>query len=146
MNRTEILRGQHESAMVMAHRLLELIEAFRPGHCVQPILDQVSRLHGILRVHLAQEDIELYPSLLASHDLAVASLARQFVDEMGSLAIDLECFARHWSSPAGISANFAEFSEAAHDLLVRLAVRIELEDRQLYPLVDGTAELHRNAA
>ncbi len=147
MIKTDILRQQHEAALDMAQRLLDLIDAYRPGRPAHPILMQLNRLYGILRVHLAQEDVELYPALIASNDPHVARTARQYVSEMGSLAIDLECFAQHWSCSASIAGNFEEFSEAARAMMLELAVRIEREDKYLYPMADAvTAERRRDAA
>lgn len=146
MSNTDILRDQHGAALAMAQRLLELIEDFRPGASGDPILMQLNRLYGIVRVHLAQEDVELYPALLASPDPMVARTARKFVDDMGDLAVDLEWFARHWSSTASIVGNFAEFRHAANELVLRLAVRIDLETRLLYPLAEAGPEPRRNAA
>ena len=139
MIKLDLLRRQHDAALDMAQRLLGLIDGYRPGNSATPILMQLNRLYGVLRVHLAHEDVELYPVLMASGDRNVARTAQHYVDEMGGLALHLECFARHWSCSASISANFAEFAQAANDLMLALAVRIEREDRYLYPLLDSRA-------
>lgn len=146
MIKTDILRQQHEAALDMAQRLLDLMDAYRPGAPAFPILMQLNRLYGILRIHLAQEDVGLYRMLMASSDRDIARIARQYVDEMGGLAIDLECFAQHWSCSASIASNFEEFSEAARALMLELAVRIEREDKYLYPLADAVTQPKRNAA
>ena len=147
MVKIDILCRQHDAALDMAQRLLELIEGYRAGTPTFPILMQLNRLYGILRVHLAHEDVELYPALMASADPKIARQARRFVDEMGDLATNLECFAQHWSCSAGIANNFAEFSEAARELMLALATRIERENRYLYPLAEvAIAEQRRDAA
>lgn len=146
MSKLDLLRQQHDSALAMAQRLLELIEAYRPGGPGYPILIQLNRLYGLLRVHLALEDIQLYPALMSSGDRSVARTARRYVDEMGGLAAEMESFARHWSCSASITGNFAEFREAAHDLVLALAVRIERETQQLYPLVEVAMESRADAA
>lgn len=146
MTKLDILRRQHDAALDMAQRLLELIDGFRPGCPGYPILMQLNRLYGILRIHFAQEDVQLYPQLMASPDPAVAQLARQYSGEMGSLALDLECFARHWSCSASIAGNFVEFRDEANDLMMRLVVRIDRESRQLYPLAEAEPEPRRRAA
>lgn len=140
MTKIDILRRQHDEALNMAQRLLELIDAYRPGSPAQSILMQLNRLYGVLRVHLAHEDVELYPALTASTDPEIARTARHYVDEMGGLALNLECFARHWSCSASIVSNFQEFSQAANDLMLALAVRIERENQFLYPLADRAIE------
>jgi hemerythrin-like domain-containing protein len=148
MIKTDILRSQHDAALDMAQRLLELIDGYRTGRSAYPILMQLNRLYGVLRVHLAHEDVELYPALIRAGDPKIARTAQHYVEEMGSLALDLECFARHWSCSASIANNFAEFAQAANDLMLALAVRIERENRHLYPLAEaeiGTAP-QRDAA
>ena len=137
MIKIDILRLQHDTALDMAQRLLELIDSYRPGNPANPILMQLNRLYGVMRVHLAHEDVELYPALMASTDPNIARTAEHYVSEMGGLALTLECFARHWSCSASIVNNFEEFSQAANDLVLALAVRIERENRYLYPLAES---------
>ena len=139
MVKIDILRAQHDEALAMADRLIELADHYDPRSAGIPLLMQFNRLLGLLRVHLAHEDVELYPALTASRDPLVARTAQRFVDEMGGMAIELECFARRWSSSASIAGNIEEFREGAHTLMLTLAVRIERENRILYPLVEAEA-------
>jgi len=140
------LRRQHDAALVMSGRLFDLIDSYAGGRDAFAIAMQLTRLVGLLRIHLAQEDVQLYPSLIASEDPEVAKLARIYAEEMGGLATELEIFAQHWSCSASIGGAFDEFREDAHMLLMALSVRIEREDRYLYPLVDATASGGRKAA
>lgn len=148
MIKIDILRRQHEAALAMAQQLLELVEAYEPGEPTYPLLMQFNRLFSILRVHLVQEDVQLYPSLMASGDPQAARTAQAYVAEMGGLAAQLECFAMHWSCSASIASRFEEFREAVHELMLALAVRIEREEQQLYPLAMRLIEStdQRNAA
>ena len=146
MMKLDILRGQHDAALDMAQRLLELIDAYRPGGPGYPILMQLNRLYGVMRVHFAHEDVELYPALVGSADPKVARTAQVYVEEMGGLALNLECFARQWSCSASITNNFAEFSQAANDMMLALAVRIERENQYLYPLAEAVAAQPRRDA
>ncbi|HYC95123.1 MAG TPA: hemerythrin domain-containing protein [Sphingomicrobium sp.] len=146
MAKLNILRGQHDDALNMAQRLVELIDGYEAGAPAHQILMQLNRLYGVLRVHLAHEDVELYPFLLKSADPKVARIARLYVEEMGNVALDLECFAQHWSCSASIATNFQEFREAAHDLLIALVVRIERENQYLYPLAEADAAGTQKAA
>jgi hypothetical protein len=147
MVNTEILRKQHDAALLMADRLIDLVDNYDPRTAAIPILMQLNRLLGILRVHLAHEDVELYPKLIESNDPEVARTASAFVTEMGSLAMDLEWFAQHWSCSASIAGNIDEFRDGVHQLVLALAVRIERENRYLYPLAETHPEMpHRDAA
>lgn len=130
------LRSQHDAAMCMAERLIDLIDDYRCEADALPIAVQFSRLVGLLRVHLAQEDVQLYPELVASNDREVTKLALAYVSEMGGLANELELSARRWSSSAVIAADFVDFAESMRDLVLQLAFRIERENRHLYPLAE----------
>jgi hypothetical protein len=130
------LRGQHDAAMSMADRLIDLIDEYRGEADALPIALQFNRLVGLLRVHLAQEDVQLYPELVASGDRDIARLALAYVSEMGSLASELELFAKRWTSSAVIASEFETFAEDARDLVLKLAFRIERENRHLYPLAE----------
>ena len=118
----------------MAERLLDLVNEYRSAADALPIALQLNRLVGLLRVHLAQEDVQLYPELIASGDPETARMALAYASEMGGLAGELELFAQRWSSSVGIAAAFAEFAEVTRELMLRLATRIERENRYLYPL------------
>jgi hypothetical protein len=99
-----------------------------------------------LRVHLAYEDVELYPSLMDSRDPGAARTAAAYFAEMGGLATDLEYFARHWSCSVSIAGNIDEFRHDLHELMLALAVRIERENRYLYPLAESHPEMRRRNA
>lgn len=133
------LRHQHDAAISMGDRLLDLIDSYRGDVDAYPIALQFNKLVGLLRVHLAQEDVQLYPDLMASSDSKTAKLAKAYVAEMGSLASELELFAQRWSSSAVIATDFDEFAEATRELILQLVVRIERENRYLYPLAEPPA-------
>jgi hypothetical protein len=147
MVNTEILRQQHDAALSMADRLIDLADNYKPATPAIPILMQLNRLLGLLRVHLAHEDVELYPRLIDSSDPNVARTAANYFAEMGGLATDLEYFSRHWSCSVSIAGNIDEFRHDLHELILALAVRIERENRYLYPLAETHPEMpHRDAA
>jgi hypothetical protein len=147
MVNTEILRQQHDAALSMADRLIDLADNYKPQTSAIPILMQLNRLLGILRVHLAHEDVELYPSLMDSSDPDVARTAATYFAEMGGLATDLEYFSRHWSCSVSVAGNIDEFRHDLHELVLALAVRIERENRYLYPLAECHRQMpHRDAA
>ncbi len=143
---TEILREQHDAALAMADRLIDLVDSYEQPQPIYPIVMQLNRLLGLLRVHLAHEDVDLYPRLIASEDPDVARLAQVYVDEMGGLAANLEQFARYWSCSASIAGAFGEFREGVHEMMLVLAVRIERENLYLYPLAEAEARHQRDAA
>ena len=140
MIKIDHLRSQHDDALAMAERLLDLVDQFDRRSAAIPVLMQLNRLLGLLRVHLALEEVQLSPLLMASPDSKVARTARRHADERDQLAIDLECFARSWPGAESIAANFDRFRDAAHQLVLALAVRIERENLYLYPLAEAEAQ------
>lgn len=134
------LRHQHDVAISIGDRLLELVDTYRCDADAYPIALQFNKLVGLLRVHLAQEDVQLYPDLMSSSDARTARLAKTYVAEMGSLAFELELFAQRWSSSAVIATDFDEFAQATRELILQLVVRIERENRYLYPLAESPAQ------
>jgi len=139
------LKNQHDDAMAMADRLIDLIDDYHGEEDALPIAVQFSKLAGLFRVHFAQEDVQLYPELVAMGDREVARLAITYAAEMGGLANELETFVRRWPSSAVIASSFAEFAAAARQLVLALVVRIERENRFLYPLVEATGAALRSA-
>jgi hemerythrin-like domain-containing protein len=146
MTSTDNLRRQHDAALAMSDRLLDLMDSYDGGRDTYAIAMQLNRLVGLLRIHLAQEDVHLYPALAASGDPAVSQLALAYANEMGGQAIELEIFAQHWSCTASIAGAFDEFRKEADALLLAIAARIERENRYLYPLADAAAATQRKAA
>ncbi len=134
---TEPLRREHEAALAISCGLFDLIERYPKERDAYAIVLQLNKLVGLLRIHFAHEDVGLYPALTALKGKRVAKLARSYSDEMGGLALEIEQFARNWASSAVIAIDFDEFRGEAHALLLALAVRIEREDRYLYPLADA---------
>ena len=148
MKQIDVLRGQHDTALAMAHRLLELVDNYKPGHSAYPILMQVNRLFGMLRAHFAQEDAVVYSALAASRNPRKARTAKAFAREMGGLATDLEDFTRHWCCSAAIASGFDEFRISVNALVLAIAARIERENRFLLPLAEEEEALppQRDAA
>lgn len=141
----KILIGQHDAAMAIAQRLLFLIDSHRGSEDAFAIALQLAKLFGLLRMHLAHEDTELYPSLATSANPEVAELARAYMMEMGSLAESFEQFALRWSSSAVIATSFEQFRTGAFDLIAALEVRIERKV-YLYPMAALVAPKKKRAA
>lgn len=135
------LKNQHDAALAMADRLIELVDEYRQDGDALPIAIQLSKFVGLLRVHFAQEDVQLFPELVALGDRNIARVTLTYAAEMGGLANELEGFVERWSSAAAIARNFSEFADAARDLVLAITVRIERENRFLYPLIETSEKL-----
>lgn len=138
--RTANLRRQHDTALAIAGEIMEAIPALieKPAReqAVRITL-QLAKLTGLLRIHFAQEDRALYPSLMASGRGGVAEVARRFFDEMGQIGPLYDAFAVKWSNADTLAAAPAEFQAECQTIFSALADRIARENDVLYPLVDA---------
>lgn len=140
MARTDMLRRQHDAAVVIVEEISASIYNFREARDAYAIALKLAKLKGLLRIHFAQEDRSLYPAMMASSDAEVAATAATFQKEMGHLGAAFESFADRWSTSAAIAANFDQFREESADLFGKLANRIERENEDLYRLADTIDE------
>ncbi len=95
----------------------------------------VSRLAGLLKIHLLEEDEFLYPRLMKSNDDSVKNMAEQYNIEMGSLAAEYALFKGKYNMANKIKDNLAEFLLEGKRIINRLKIRIEKENFELYRLV-----------
>lgn len=137
MSRTTVLRRQHDTALQHASRILEQVDRYQGCDDAHGISVSLAKLLGLLRIHLAQEDKSLYPSMIKSGDERVAAVAERFVAEMGGLAESLGVFASRWSNSAAIASNFDDFRRESRIIIGALDSRIARENEELYPLVDA---------
>lgn len=146
MSRTFNLRRQHDTALELVDQIAR--QTSRMGD--RPTRDQafgvsllLGRLAGLLRIHFAQEDKSLYPSLIAA-DGESGHIAQQFAREMGEIGPKFEAFIDQWCSSEAILKNAPGFRNESSRLFTALADRIERENEILYPLVEPTS-LQTNA-
>jgi hypothetical protein len=93
-------------------------------------------LTGKLLVHLAAEDYDLYPKLIASTDRETATTAKQFQDEMGGLKGAFQAYYGKWNTPELVQGDPAGFIDDTQGVFEALGARVEKENTVLYPLAD----------
>jgi len=91
-------------------------------------------------MHLAQEDLGVYPILLRHADVRVRETAQQFQDTMGGLSHQFEGFLERWKTSDTLQAAPEPFIQETRDLFEALAKRILSEDTILYPLADNPGQ------
>lgn len=96
----------------------------------------LSELSGKLIVHLAAEDMLLYPQLLECKDPAARTLASRFIAEMGSIAQVFKNYVVRWNATTDIQSNPQAFVAETRAIIKALDERIHKENTQLYPLAD----------
>ena len=137
MTSTFLFRRQHGDAMAMIDRVRRLLDRCHGADRAAEIMLMLTKLTQLMRVHFAQEDYCLYPSLIASADPEVAEAAKAFQREMGELWEQYEGFARTWSTATVIIMFFEEFKAECATIFAAIDDRCSRENELLFPLADA---------
>lgn len=129
------LHGQHRVIIRLASDLTGLAADLRTRDDAVEARLLLERLDRVLALHLDLEDRELYPTLAASHDVDVHGLAKDCVEEMGGLAQVWAGHLARWCVD-GIHGDPSRFATATHALMEAVALRVDREERELYPLAE----------
>ncbi len=100
------------------------------------IAEELKALGRIVVMHLAAEDRVLYPSLSKQPNAKLAQMSRQYQEEMGGLASDLQTFIRQWIRVSELAHHPEEFRSDANRVLAAAHARIQRENREFYPMVE----------
>ena len=103
------------------------------------IAAQVVQVSGLVKLHLAGEDRNLYPALEESGDARLVRMSRAYRDEMKDIAQAYLGFAARWNTARQVALEPDGFRTDANLVLRRLFERIQREDREFYPAVDAAA-------
>jgi hypothetical protein len=128
---TSIYRRQHDELGRLVGALAAILETGTPAD----LRTALARLAGVLKVHLAMEDKNMYPRLLEHADPGVRSLATEYRRTMSDLAPAFTSYYDRWSETA-IERDRRGFAEATKGIAAALAARISLENDNLYAMVD----------
>lgn len=130
----ERLRAEHAALIALARIVTELLQAPGPAQPTQ-LASARARLREMLVRHLKCEDWILYPRLRATGDPDLMRITRESELEMGDLAEEYVAYDDKWTTES-VAARWEEFSRETIEVFGLLAVRVEREERELYPLAD----------
>jgi hemerythrin-like domain-containing protein len=137
MREIERLRAEHSALVTLSGFLMDMVALPTP-----PRSTELASVRGMLRDtltrHLKCEDWALYPKLQSRGDPGLSRLAKEFVDEMGHIAGDFIAYDTRWT-PDTIAADWAGFCAETTGILDALAMRIEREEQDLYPVAEQLA-------
>lgn len=128
---TRLYRQQHAEI----RRLLD--EADRSLVDAEACRSVLARLAGVLNIHLAMEDRALYPRMMTHDDPLVRETAMAYRQGMGQLGTAFEAFCRKWGAHGAIEVSPDHFSRAQRVMAQALKQRMDMEDGNLFELVDG---------
>ena len=130
----ERLRAEHAALVTLARIVADMVHASHPPPATE-LAAARGQLRDTLVRHLKCEDWALYPRLRASGDPELVRITREFELEMGDLAADFVEYDGKWTAER-VAAGWPGFCRETIIMLDRLAVRVEREERDLYPLAD----------
>lgn len=139
MGPTENFRRQHIEARELIKHIQDL--SFAVDDHADELRAMLAKLRGALKVHLAMEDKSLYPSLLAHQDPNIATLARRFSEEMTGLAGTFLDFTKGWAERGAMEKAPEKFRSELKAVARMLTLRMDREDRELYPLLEAGEQI-----
>lgn len=134
----EHLIREHDELAEMADDLERVLIPARPN--AARAIGLRTALCDLLEGHLAKEDVEVYPQLMAAADPATAYIAGQFFTDYAPLAHDLAAYLKRWDETAA-AAEWPAFCGATRSVLGHLRRRISDENAMLYPTALAAAAI-----
>lgn len=139
MTATADLRSEHERILRQASGLTGLTARPMTRELAGEAQAGIRGLDGLLVAHLNADDDWLYPLLMAASDPAVRTAAGACFDDVGGVLGVWRAYRDQWSADAILAAP-ERFCAATQGMMGALALRIEQENLELYPLVDQLAD------
>lgn len=130
----ERLRAEHAALTALARVILAMVQDPAPLRPADLASARAALRETLVR-HLKCEDWVLYPRLRASGEPELVRLTREFELEMGDLAADFTAYDDKWSATR-VAADWAGFRRETQIVFDLLKLRVEREERELYPLAD----------
>ncbi len=138
----EDLLHDHSAIFAVVRDLAREIEE---GAGAAPLSVHLGKLDSLLTPHLAIEDEQIYPLLLASDDAGQRIMAEEAIYAFASVASDWSTFVATWSE-AAIAADRPGFVIGLQALLDTLQQRVKAENEILYPMALRAAHIRLRAA
>ncbi|MES2289621.1 MAG: hemerythrin domain-containing protein [Pseudomonadota bacterium] len=126
----EQLIGEHEAIGAAAKSFERILASPKPN--VIAALAARARLSALLKEHLAHEDAQVYPRLIAVAHGPTADIARRFATQYESMVADWLAYMNRWTGDA-MAADWRRFRNETAVVFTVLRERIEAENAILYP-------------
>ena len=139
MAATTQFRQHHKDLSDIVRKIEALLTPDRLRADAGPARENLSKLSGLLKVHLAMEDTALYPRLKGHSDARVREISQRFATEMGGLKEAFTKYLSTWPSPQAIQGSPGAFVSETRSVFGALAKRVAREEAELYPLLDANA-------
>lgn len=101
------------------------------------IVQEITALSKVVKLHLAIEDRILYPALRELDNALLAEMGRAYQEGMKGIANAYIAFSRRWSSAAIIAEKAEDFRADANVVLKALYIRMQKENSEFYPAIEA---------
>lgn len=125
----ERLIDEHAQISARSNALLRAVATESPTM----LRTMIVALDTDLVAHLATEDLEVYPHLLAKGDMAQREAAEIAMGDFDQLASEWRAYLDEWTADE-IENDRELFIEASKRVLSALSARVRIENEILYPL------------
>ncbi|MDK2766256.1 MAG: hemerythrin domain-containing protein [Sphingomonas sp.] len=125
----ERLIDEHAQISARSNALLRAVATESPTM----LRTMIVALDTDLVAHLATEDLEVYPHLLARGDMAQREAAEIAMGDFDQLAAEWRAYVDEWTADE-IESDRELFIEASKRVLSALSARVRIENEILYPL------------
>ena len=125
----ERLIDEHAQISARSNALLQAAASASPTM----LRTMIVALDTDLVAHLATEDLEVYPHLLAKGDMAQREAAEIAMGDFDQLASEWRAYVEEWTADE-IDVDRELFVEASKRVLSALSARVRIENDILYPL------------
>lgn len=122
---------QHEKIKVQVAVIQKLSLGNLQNNATQ-IGTEISRLAGVIQVHLSSEDKFMYPKIMTSGDENIKNKAITYQNEMGDLMEAFKAFKDKYNTKPRFLENEKTFQKDWMDIVKQLLRRIEREEKELY--------------
>jgi hypothetical protein len=133
----ESCRRQHRQILELATELEQVLK--KPGEVAShggDVRKLISKMSGLVKVHLANEDKVLYPRLVSSKQAKVSSTAKEFTTSMGGLVNTYVAWDAKWTAQL-IAQKPNDFVHESRTIIDALGSRVSHEERDLYRLAES---------
>lgn len=131
MSNIKFLKKRHGKMKGIIDDLESLVESkkFTTKENARMIRKELSKLAGIIKLHMQREDKYLYPDLLKSNNQDIQQSVQLFIDQMGDLDSKFDKFNSKYLRASLIAEREDKFRDESLEILSALKKRIVREDK-----------------
>ncbi len=139
LNNLDHLRAEHADILAITAEITHLLNPPAIKKKAPLIQELITELTRRTLAHLLLEDRCLYQEMLLSPHDETRTLAQQNIVCMGNIAENLRDYVRAWQSPGRMISLPEKFCEDTRHIIDALELRINREERALYPKAEERA-------